>query len=496
MGKLTRTSAVIIWASLIAFSLLWNYLTLAKSTRDISQNKAEAVFDQILVTRLWNAGHGGVYVPVTPSTQPNPYLADTLRDIISTEGFRFTMVNPAFMTRQISELADRKNDLRFHITSTNPIRPANEPDEWELAALLQFEAGEPAVFDHVIHSGQKEYRYMAPLYTEQSCLQCHAVQGYNLGDIRGGISISFPSLPYHAAMNYQMAYFTAAHLFILLIGLLGIIRYFSTMKKLFGRLYNKNRDLLNEKQLLADSNQTLSEIKAEKDRLLTVISHDLRGPIANIAGLSELILEETQNKNYQNTMQLSINIQKSSQMAMDLLSNLLEWSRLKLGGTAFAPQPTNIALLLDNEAENMLSLASRKQIHIETSTDIGIIAPADPFMLQTVVRNLLSNAIKFSHPHSMVQMVVKKYSKQVQVSVIDQGVGISDYDSEKLFDTEAAFTSKGTANEQGTGLGLLLCKAFIDKHGGKIWAESEIGKGSTFHFTLPVTANPSTDNQT
>ena len=209
------------WTSLIVGSFLWEYSMIISNNNEVVLNKSKAFFEQILVTRAWNASHGGVYVPVTPTTQPNPYIKDSLRDIVTVEGMELTKVNPAFMTRQISEIDNVTYDIRFHITSLNPIRPANKADDWETKSLYMFEHDTPEVIELIDSDSGSLYRYMAPLITEKSCLLCHSEQGYKLGDVRGGISISFPSDVYSKVVKEQIISFSIAHVIMLFLGIVG-----------------------------------------------------------------------------------------------------------------------------------------------------------------------------------------------------------------------------------------------------------------------------------
>lgn len=160
----------------------------------IARERGAALFSLVQTTREWNAQHGGVYVPVGDKAQPNPYLDHPGRDLETVDGKRLTMINPAFMTRQIAELASRGDGIRLHITSLTPIRPGNQPDLWEKNALQRFEAGEPEVLELVREQADAPvHRYMAPLRVQEPCMQCHAAQGYEVGDIRGGISVSMPA---------------------------------------------------------------------------------------------------------------------------------------------------------------------------------------------------------------------------------------------------------------------------------------------------------------
>jgi len=159
----------------------------------MARERGAGLFSLIERTREWNARHGGVYVPVTPHTPPNPYLEHPARDVITTDGQVLTMVNPAYMTRQIAELAQSSEGVRLHITSLTPVRPTNGPDPWEADALASFEQGRKEVVGLVGEGAQAVVRYMAPLIAGEACLQCHESQGYRVGDIRGGISVTMPA---------------------------------------------------------------------------------------------------------------------------------------------------------------------------------------------------------------------------------------------------------------------------------------------------------------
>ena len=183
---------VLLFGTLLA--LEWRLID--RSVAAIARERGAALFSLIETTREWNAMHGGVYVVVDETTQPNPWLQHPARDLQTSDGVRLTMVNPAYMTRQIADLALHADGARLHITSLKPIRPENLADDWEADALARFEAGEREVLALV--EGAEEgrgpvHRYMAPLVVREPCLQCHAEQGYVLGDIRGGISVTMPA---------------------------------------------------------------------------------------------------------------------------------------------------------------------------------------------------------------------------------------------------------------------------------------------------------------
>lgn len=181
-------------------SLGYNLHTINRHYQELAQEMGRTFFKELVIVRRWNAGLGGIYAPVTDRLQPNPYLDDPHRDLTTTDGQRLTKVNPAFMTRLLSEMPDHTADnIQFRITSLKPLNPNNAPDDWERQALETFERGATEYFAVVQESGGPVLRYVGRLTTERACLTCHAKQGYQLGDVRGGIRVSLPLAPFEAA---------------------------------------------------------------------------------------------------------------------------------------------------------------------------------------------------------------------------------------------------------------------------------------------------------
>lgn len=208
---------MLLWAALVAWSLSSNIQTLKMHHTQIAIDSARSIFRIVILTRLWNASHGGVYVPVTEKTLPNPYLKNPKRDIETKDGLKLTMVNPAFMTRQLAELISNDSSVSFHITSLNPIRPENKADSWEAVALNNFELGEREFYARIQNKEVDVFRYMAPLRVEQPCMQCHEQQGYRVGDVRGGISVTMSSDLFFKEDLYGVKQEVAKHLGVFLI---------------------------------------------------------------------------------------------------------------------------------------------------------------------------------------------------------------------------------------------------------------------------------------
>lgn len=214
--------ASLFWCAVIFLSLFLNYQQRSQHMIDIGITIARSSFDKDILYRRWNAVHGGVYVKQTEKTPPNPYLTIPERDIATSSGEPLTMVNPAYMTRQVHELGALKNGVQGHITSLNPIRPENQPDPWERQALEKIEHGTKEVSSIEMWNGEPYLRYMQVLVTEDGCLKCHSQQGYKLGQVRGGISQSVPMSLIQEPMAGSLKSLWISHVGIFLIGLFFI----------------------------------------------------------------------------------------------------------------------------------------------------------------------------------------------------------------------------------------------------------------------------------
>jgi signal transduction histidine kinase len=224
---------------------------------------------------------------------------------------------------------------------------------------------------------------------------------------------------------------------------------------------------------------------ATKDKFFSIIAHDLKSPFNSIAGFSDLLIQQVQEKDYEGIEEYATIIQDSSQRVMNLLMNLLEWSRSKTGRMEYNPEFVELVGLINQAIELLSDAARQKSITLKLETPRNTPVSADRAMISTVLRNLISNAVKFTQPGGEIIISLVQKQKEVTISVIDTGIGIKKELIEKLFKIEESYTTVGTQNEKGTGLGLILCKEFVEKHGGKIRAESELGKGSKFSFTIP-----------
>ena len=235
---------------------------------------------------------------------------------------------------------------------------------------------------------------------------------------------------------------------------------------------------------LEEKNAQLQATNASKDRFFSIIAHDLRNSLIGFLSFTEILenIESLEKDEFQTYTKLFRN---SAETLFALLENLLTWSRLNRNLIEYCPQALDMQMIFIRTLELFRSQADAKQIVLKHSTQETIPVYADYNMLNTVMRNLVSNAIKFTAPQGVIEMSAASDEHETTISIADNGVGIPPEKIKTLFQIDEKFQRDGTAGEKGTGLGLILCKEFIEKHGGRIWVESKEGEGTTFRFTLP-----------
>ena len=237
---------------------------------------------------------------------------------------------------------------------------------------------------------------------------------------------------------------------------------------------------------LKNAELELKKLNAEKDKFFSIIAHDMRSPLNGIYGLSNLLVEQIKENDQEGIDKYAEIIQHSSERAIELLTSLMDWSKTQMGRMQFNPEYFELTSFIEDIISQFQDIADLKSISVNIKTDTKIPIHADKAMMATIIRNLLSNALKFSQPKGNIKIKILSNPKEIEVSIIDEGVGIPKNKIDKLFRIDESFTTSGTQDEKGTGLGLILCKSFVNKHDGKIWVESEIGKGSNFSFTIPI----------
>lgn len=257
----------------------------------------------------------------------------------------------------------------------------------------------------------------------------------------------------------------------------------------FSIAFNKMIESLREKKKIEDeliiSEKKLRELNATKDKFFSIIAHDLKGPMGAMSSIVEMMVtdydffSEVEKKEF---IQL---VYSESKKTLNLLFSLLDWSRQQMGTIPFSPDNINLLQLIQNNVLLHNLNAQKKNIELAYSCSEHFIVFADENMILTVLRNLISNAIKFTTDGGKVTITAEDKGSEIEIIIRDNGVGIEETVLDKLFRLDSHITTKGTKDETGTGLGLIMCKEFVEKNGGRIWVESKIGEGSSFKFTIP-----------
>jgi PAS domain S-box-containing protein len=236
-----------------------------------------------------------------------------------------------------------------------------------------------------------------------------------------------------------------------------------------------------------EAENSIRSLNAQKDKFLSIISHDLRAPFNSILGFTEMLLDETSEFTPEERKEFLVYIKQGAEQQLNLVNNLLEWSRLETGRVRFEQKPVNLKELVDRSILSLLGNAMRKQINLFSDIPENITVNIDDSLTFQLFGNLLSNALKFTPQHGKVWVeLVEIKDEFVKIAVSDTGVGIPPEDYNKLFRIDTKYYSRGTQGEEGSGLGLALCAEIVQKHGGNIEVQSELNKGTSFIFTLPA----------
>lgn len=235
-----------------------------------------------------------------------------------------------------------------------------------------------------------------------------------------------------------------------------------------------------------ENEQKLTSLIVSRDQFFSVIAHDLRGPFNSILGFSELLADSSLNFNQQKTTEIGKHLYLSAKKTLSLLENLLEWGRLQSNHITFLPVNINLKNVCSAVIDNTVSLKNRNTFRIVNDINPKHIVYSDINMLQSIFRNLINNSLKFMTAKGVIIVTSIKTDNKIQISVQDNGQGIEKNRIKTLFNIDQKYSSMGINSEKGTGLGLVLCKEFVEKNGGEIRAESILNKGSKFIFTLPI----------
>jgi len=248
------------------------------------------------------------------------------------------------------------------------------------------------------------------------------------------------------------------------------------------------RDITKQKETekaLRETTRKLSEHNAEKAKFFSIIAHDLKSPFNSFLGLTRLMVEELPSLSRDDIQKIAISLQNSSNKLFNLLENLLHWANSQQGLITYTPMPLYISKIVNESILTLSDFSKSKEIKILNTIPEEYLVNADQNLLQTILRNLISNAIKFTSKKGNIELsATPTTDKKLILSVKDSGIGMKKEMLENLFKLDVQTSREGTDGESSTGLGLILCKEFVQKQGGEIWVESQENKGTTFYFTL------------
>ena len=466
---LTRNSIIIAlgWTMLCFLSVYWNVISEKEKSIALAQKEAMTIFEKDQAFRFWANDHQGVYVPVTEKTPPNENLKHIPeRDIVTPSGKQLTLMNPAYILRQVMSQYATLYSATGHITSLKPINPSNKPDDWETLALHEFNAGKKEVISVEGEGDTQSLRFMKPMYTKAGCLECHSHQGYELGDVRGGVSISIPLAPYRAIELKSLKKLYLTHLFFFFSGISVIVfSYFRSRARIIEQF---------------NVTQTLHE-HSEKTKLFAYfVAHDLKNPAIAIHGLTKLL-----KKKYRDVLNDEANhfCDKITQSASQIES-LVEQINIYISAKEhpLKIQELNFLKICQSINEEYASLLEQRTIEWSTPTQNTTIR-ADRIAIMRIIRNLIDNALKYGGDSlSHIEIAFTETEYFYTFSVSNNGNAIQPEKCHELF---SRFTRNcNDDNVTGVGLGLTIVKELVSLHGGEVWGKSDGNQGVTFSFTI------------
>lgn len=493
---------LIVVSLLLGVSLLFRIRGIQEHAYQLATESARNIFRMIVLTRQWNSEHGGVYVFASPQTPSNPHLDVPLRDINLADGRTLTMMNPAYMTRQIAELAQNDPQLRIqlHITSLKPIRPENSADAWETEALQKFELGQNEVvfLDH--QPAGNHLRYMAPLMVKPACLKCHAQQGYHEGDVRGGISVTLPMATIDASINNEIkanwvSYGIAYSLIIVISwGLLELLaRRWRSLDETIEVLQKTRNELVENEKM------------ASLGRLVAGFAHEINTPVGVAVGavshaddtLQKLATLIQQDEVSEQTLNAQISdLKESNTLALSNLRRTAElvhrFKRTSIDRSSQHKRGFRLIEVIEDVLTTLRNPLKHSAVNIEVHCPPEPEIYGVPGLWEQVLTNLITNSLAHGFKNSSLAgniLIDASISpdQHLFLDYRDDGIGMPEVVRKQAF--EPFFTT--SREHGGSGLGLYVVYNIVTQQlGGSIQIVSKDMAGTQFQIVCPIDLPP------
>ena len=491
----------IIIPSFLIYQILKFQDSQIQAIKNIILQEAKSHFENVVITRKWNAQYGGIYVRKSDNIEPNPYLKQN--HIFDDQGNMLVKINPAWMTRQISEISNELRDYYFKITSLNPLNPNNKADAFETRGLQYFEKNRNKKYYYEEDETQKSFNLIGALEVEQECLYCHAVQNYKLGDIRGGIRVSIPTVSHSAKINKIK---TNTLISIITIIALTIIIAITLIRSILIIVHQNKKYLeLNEsleKRIAQEivKNQQKEKMLSQQSKLaalgemLNNIAHQWRQPLSTITTATSgmqlekemgILNDDEFNKNTNLILEQANHMSRT----IDDFKNFFKKDKSKIR--------FNLKEIILKDIELVKSSYSGENITIDTSTiNDNISLYGYPNELSQALLNILNNAkdqfSKIGLESKIIQITTQIQNNTIELHICDNAGGVPEDIIDKIFDPY--FTTKHQSH--GTGIGLYMTRQIIVDHlNGSIHVENKIlniknvvYEGACFIISLPISS--------
>ncbi|MCW8914241.1 MAG: ATP-binding protein [Magnetovibrio sp.] len=489
-----------IWTASVVGLFVWNNHLAQNQTNEMARQDAINAFNKDQALRSWATSHGGVYLEVRKNVEPSPYMEHIFeRDVITDSGRLLTLVNPAAIVGQIMDEYADLYGVQGRLVSATPLNPRNEADTWEVEALGRLETGSPEVtaFTHI---GDKSYyRLIRPMVATQACLKCHGFQGYEVGDVLGGVGVQVPMATYEARFATLTNGNALSHSLTWILGFIGLmawhvrgirgVRARQAARDELTEAYNSLEILVKERtEQLYQAKKGAEAANTAKSKFLASMSHELRTPLNAIIGFSDLMQLNLDGNLTKEQQDYIADIHFSGTHLHSLINEILELAKIESGEIRVHIDTVNARDVLSQSISANTPMLEKKNISLKNACadmDIPLLA-TDENRLRQIFINLISNAIKYNDQDGDVVIESQPSVENMwRFSITNTGPGIPTERQNEIF-MPFHRLSENTHKIEGSGIGLTIVHQLVMRLGGDIEFSSTPGETTTFWFELPI----------